>query len=106
MMDFDDTPEQAAFRAEARAFLESSAELKAGAFETWRGRYGEEDGLRRARDWQRRKADAGFAAITWPREYGGRGGSQIEQVIYGQEEARFFVPRGYYEIGLGMCIPT
>ena len=105
-MNFDDTPEQAAFRAEARAFLERNAEPKRGTFETWRSRYGEEDGLRRARDWQRRKADAGFAAITWPREYGGRGGSQIEGVIYAQEEARFFVPRGYYEIGLGMCIPT
>ena len=105
-MNFDDTPEQAAFRSEARAFLERTAEPKRGGFETWRSRYGEEEGLRRARDWQRRKADAGLAAITWPREYGGRGGSQIEQVIYGQEESRFFVPRGYYEIGLGMCIPT
>jgi alkylation response protein AidB-like acyl-CoA dehydrogenase len=105
-VNFDDTPEQAAFRSDARAFLERTAEPKRGAFETWRSRYGEEEGLRRARDWQRQKADAGLAAITWPREYGGRGGSQIEQVIYAQEESRFFVPRGYYEIGLGMCIPT
>ena len=27
-------------------------------------------------------------------------------MIYNQEEARFLVPRGYFEIGLGMCIPT
>ncbi|MET0852541.1 MAG: acyl-CoA dehydrogenase family protein, partial [Candidatus Rokuibacteriota bacterium] len=39
-------------------------------------------------------------------EYGGRGASPIEQVIYQQEESRFLAPRGYFEIGLGMCIPT
>ena len=52
------------------------------------------------------EADAGFAAITWPRKWGGRGGSPIEQVIYNQEEANYAVPRGAFEIGLGMCIPT
>jgi alkylation response protein AidB-like acyl-CoA dehydrogenase len=105
-MDFNDTPEEAAFRAEARSWLEKNAEPKAGGFETWVGRYGEAEGLRRARDFQQRKAEAGFAAITWPQQYGGRGGTQIEQVIYSQEEAGYFVPRGYFEIGLGMCIPT
>ena len=37
-MDFDDTPEEAAFRAEARAFLDANAEPKRGAFETWQSR--------------------------------------------------------------------
>ncbi len=52
------------------------------------------------------KAEAGLAALTWPVELGGRGESPIMQVIYNQEEAAYFVPRGYFEIGLGMCIPT
>ena len=40
-----------------------------------------------AKDWQARKADAGYAGITWPKEWGGRGGTPIQQVIYDQEEA-------------------
>ena len=104
-MDFTDTKDEAAFRAEARGWLEQNAERRQG-FETWTGRYGEAEGLKRAKDFQARKAQAGFAAITWPVEYGGRGLAPIAQVIWSQEEARFFVPRGFFEIGLGMCIPT
>jgi alkylation response protein AidB-like acyl-CoA dehydrogenase len=105
-MDFRDTPQEAAFRAECRRFLEASAERRTGSFETWPARWGEAEGLCRAKEFQRRKAEAGLAAITWPKEYGGRGESPIMQVIYNQEEAGSFVPRGYFEIGLGMCIPT
>jgi alkylation response protein AidB-like acyl-CoA dehydrogenase len=105
-MDFRDTPQEAAFRAECRRFLEANAERRTGSFETWPARWGEAEGLRRAKEFQRRKAEAGLAAITWPKEYGGRAESPIMQVIYNQEEAGFVVPRGYFEIGLGMCIPT
>jgi alkylation response protein AidB-like acyl-CoA dehydrogenase len=105
-MDFSDTREEAAFRAEARAWLGKNADPKQGSFETWAGRYGESDGLKRAKDFQSEKAAAGFAALTWPVEYGGRGLTPLFQVIWSQEESRFFVPRGYFEIGLGMCIPT
>ena len=59
-----------------------------------------------AKEWQAKKAAAGFAGITQPKEYGGRGGTVIEQVIYNQEEADYVTPIGVYEIGLGMCIPT
>jgi alkylation response protein AidB-like acyl-CoA dehydrogenase len=105
-MDFSDTPEEATFRAEVRAFFEKNATRKQGSFETWESRYGEADGLQRAKDLQRRKAEAGLAGITWPKEYGGRAGTPIQQVIYSQEESKFLVPRGYFEIGLGMCMPT
>jgi alkylation response protein AidB-like acyl-CoA dehydrogenase len=105
-MDFNDTPQGAQFRAEARAWLDATAERRAYPGETWKARYGEADGLARAKAWQAKKHGAGFAAVTWSPEYGGRGGTPIQQVIYNQEEARFLVPRGYFEIGLGMCIPT
>jgi alkylation response protein AidB-like acyl-CoA dehydrogenase len=105
-MDFTDTPQEAEFRAEARAWLDATAERRAYPGETWKARYGEADGLARAKAWQATKHAAGFAAVTWSTEYGGRGGTPIQQVIYNQEEARFLVPRGYFEIGLGMCIPT
>ena len=105
-MDFTDTLSEAAFRAEARAWLERTAERRAYPGETWKARYGEAEGLARAKDFQAKKHAAGFAAITWATEYGGRGGTAIQQVIYNQEESRVLVPRGYFEIGLGMCIPT
>ena len=104
-MDFTDTKEEAAFRGEARAFLAASAEPKRGTFETWQSRYGDA-GLQHAKEFQRKKADAGFAALGWPSDWGGRGLPPIYQVIYAQEETRYLVPRGYFEIGLGMCMPT
>jgi alkylation response protein AidB-like acyl-CoA dehydrogenase len=106
-MDFEDTPEEAKFRAEVRVFLEANAERrKPGTAEGYRTSQSAPGALERAKAWQAKKAAAGYAGITWPKEWGGRGGTPIEQVIYNQEEANFIVPRGFFEIGLGMCIPT
>ena len=98
-MDFNDTPQEAAFREEARAWL-------AGNVPT-----GEDfdglDEMARSKLWQKRKYDAGWACIRWPKEYGGRGASAIEQVIYNQEEAKHGVlPGGVFSIGQGMAAPT
>jgi alkylation response protein AidB-like acyl-CoA dehydrogenase len=109
-MDFNDTPAEAAFRADVRRFLDANARRKSATESAHRGRYIPDanmaESLAHAKEWQAKKADAGFAAITWPKQVGGRGGSPIEQVIYNQEEANYAVPRGVFEIGLGMCIPT
>ena len=64
------------------------------------------EGLQHAKDFQRKKAEAGLRRAHWPKDWGGRGLSPIYQVIYSQEETRYLVPRGYFEIGLGMCMPT
>ena len=98
-MDFKDTQEEAAFRAEARSWLEanvpSEKELEGL------------DDMQRARFWQKRKADAGWACIRWPAQFGGRDCSAIEQVILDQEEARIDTPdTGYFSIGQGMAAPT
>jgi alkylation response protein AidB-like acyl-CoA dehydrogenase len=105
-MDFNDTPEEAAFRAEARAFLSANASPKAGSRPTLRQGGMDAAGVKQAKDWQAKKADAGMAGLTWPKKFGGREASPILQVIYNQEEEDFTVPRGLFEIGLGMCIPT
>ncbi|CAG2159324.1 acyl-CoA dehydrogenase family protein [Cupriavidus numazuensis] len=106
-MDFNDTPAEAAFRAEARRFLEANAPRRRNDVAQSRQRYAEDaNGLVRAKDWQRRKAEAGFAAITWDKRWGGRGGTAMEQVIYNEEEAQFDVNATVFGIGLGMCIPT
>src|ERR1700722_3183621 len=105
-MDFNDTPEEAEFRNEAREFLGANAEPKSRARPVLRlGDIGGDAG-QRCKAWQAKKADAGFAGLTWPKRFGGREASPIMQVIYQQEEAAYAVPRGLFEIGLGMCIPT
>ena len=106
-MDFEDTPEEARFRTEVRKFLDANAERrKPGTAEGYRTSQSAPGALERAKAWQAKKYAAGFAGITWPKEWGGRGGTPIEQVIYNQEEGNYAVPRGFFEIGLGMCIPT
>jgi alkylation response protein AidB-like acyl-CoA dehydrogenase len=106
-MDFDDTPQEAKFRIEVRRFLDANAERrKPGTAEGYRTSQSAPGALERAKAWQGKKHAAGFAGITWPTEWSGRGGTPIEQVIYNQEESNFAVPRGFFEIGLGMCIPT
>ncbi|ATW03468.1 acyl-CoA dehydrogenase family protein [Sphingorhabdus sp. YGSMI21] len=102
-MDFNDTAEEAEFRAEANAFLSQHLKPKTpGALRSG----GREDFLERAKAWQKTKAEGGFAQITWPKEMGGRGGTVMQQVIWGQEEAKFDAPTGPFAIGLGMCVPT
>jgi alkylation response protein AidB-like acyl-CoA dehydrogenase len=106
-MDFEDTPQEAKFRTEVRKFLDANAERRRpGTAEGYRTSQSAPGALARAKAWQAKKYASGFAGITWPSEWGGRGGSPIEQVIYNQEESNFAVPRGFFEIGLGMCIPT
>ncbi|HEY3951371.1 acyl-CoA dehydrogenase family protein [Phenylobacterium sp.] len=101
-MDFNDTPEEAAFRAEARAWLEANAPKKYEAGADLEGG----DSMAASKAWQAKKAAAAYAQITWPKEWGGAGGTPIQQVIFNQEEANFPVPGNPFQIGLGMCVPT
>lgn len=96
-MDFKDTREEADFRAEARAWLESRVSGFEGPVAS------EAQGLARAKAWQAEKADGDWACIRWPQEYGGRGASAMEQIIFQQEESKFDLPSGFLGIGLGTC---
>jgi alkylation response protein AidB-like acyl-CoA dehydrogenase len=107
-MDFNDTPEEAAFRAEVRAWLDGNAQ-RLGANERAPGLAegrGSPGAVQRAQEWQAKKADAGWACITWPVEYGGRGASAIQSVIWNQEESRYKTPLNLFGIGQGMLGPT
>jgi alkylation response protein AidB-like acyl-CoA dehydrogenase len=106
-LDFNDTPEEAKFRARARAWLDANAErrdpdeptedmLEAASM----------DFIKRAQAWQAKKADAGWACITWPREYGGQEATPIQSVIWNQEESKYKTPPGVFSIGQGMLGPT
>lgn len=104
-MDFNDTKEEAAYRVEVRAWLDQNAIRKADAKDLPLPKTLEEV-LKLSKAWQAKKAEAGYACITWPKEWGGGGGTPIQNVIYSQEEAGYAVPGGIFAIGLGMCIPT
>jgi acyl-CoA dehydrogenase len=109
-VDIDDTPEEAAFRAEARAWLDAHAIPKGHpddfSLGLWTGAYDEATYIERCRAWQRTLFDGGWAGITWPKEYGGRGGKPIHQVIFGQEQAGYGVSNGAFMISIGMAGPT
>ncbi len=107
-MDFNDTPEEAAFRAECRSWLEANAELRQPG-DPGADALGERttpETVKEAQAWQKKKADDGWTCITWPKEFGGRGGNSMQSVIWNQEEAKFRTPPGIFGIGLGMCGPT
>jgi alkylation response protein AidB-like acyl-CoA dehydrogenase len=102
-MDFNDTAEEAAFRAEARAWLETTL----GPAGDRSGPRGENAAyLSAAKAYQAKKAAAGFAGLTWRKDVGGRELAPIFSVIFSQEEQKFEAPVAPFAIGLGMCIPT
>ena len=102
-MDFNDTPEEAAYRAKAHSWLEANAPKRQPRPETGLDDSGS---MGESRAWQRKKAEAGYACITWPKEWGGGGGASWQSVIFSQEESRFDTPPNPFAIGLGMCVPT
>jgi alkylation response protein AidB-like acyl-CoA dehydrogenase len=101
-VDFRDTPEQATFREELRAWLDEHLpdELRGH-----RGGGARFDGPE-IRQWSRALHDGGWVGISWPAEYGGRGLSPRFQAIYLEEEARAEAPPHIGVIGLGMAGPT
>ena len=105
-MNFEDSPQEAAYRAEVRAWLAANMRELEERYPDLGGPALGAPGLEIARAWQARKAQARYARITWPVEWGGGGGTAIQQAIFVQEESRCGAPQGYFGIGLGMCMPT
>ncbi len=102
-MDLSFSPEEESFRARVRKFLTEN--LPPG----WGGAGGRPAGMTQLeflRDWQRRLYDNGFLGMSWPKEYGGQGASQIEMAIYNEESARVRAPGALNAIGLSMVGPT
>lgn len=105
-MDFKDSPEEAAYRAEVRAWLQANSQPRQRADQVFGEGLDDAAKLAAAKAWQARKAQAGYAAITWPKEMGGQGGTAMQEVIYKQEEAGYLVPHMIFENSLGQCLPT
>jgi alkylation response protein AidB-like acyl-CoA dehydrogenase len=108
-VDFDDTAEEASFRAEWRTWLAANASpIPSGEFRGGLTAPGGDDPqvVAAAKEWQRRLAADGWGAVTWPREYGGRAATPMQAYIYAEELSGYDVPADLYSIGLGMIGPT
>jgi alkylation response protein AidB-like acyl-CoA dehydrogenase len=109
-MNFDDTPEEAAFRAQARAWIDANApkqfETELAKASLGRNRLQKHDIVEVAKAWQRKKSEGGWVCLHWPKEYGGRGATAVERVIWQQEEGIYFKLTTPFQIGEGMCGPT
>src|SRR5258705_266451 len=104
-MDFDFTETQQNFRLEVRAWLAANvpAELRGRGFASSRA---DLEAVRRLRDWQRTLYKAGYVGMDWPTEYGGRGASLVEQVMFYEEMSRAQAPQPLNRSGLSMLGPT
>ena len=108
-MDFEDTVEEATFRAEVRKWLDVNASAMPAGEGISLAERSDKKFLAASKAWQAKKAAAGYARITWPKEVGGYGGTPIQQVIFNQEEGKtgdVSALNAPFAIGLGMCIPT
>src|SRR3954467_9362338 len=106
-MHFDESAEEAEFRAEARQFLEAHAPVHDDADDDHSmfvlGEEQEHSFVKRGREWQRIKYDHGWAGIDWPKEYGGAGRTAVEDGIFRDEEERFISPWLTHNLGFGMA---
>ncbi|MGH2776397.1 MAG: acyl-CoA dehydrogenase [Actinomycetota bacterium] len=101
-MDFRDTPEEAAFRKELRAWIAHNLPEGWSERAPSSGRMDESI----SREWSKRLYDAGYSGLTWPKEYGGQGAPYTHQAIFLEESARAETPEHIGVIGLGMAGPT
>jgi len=105
-LDFTLTPEQEAFRAQVRTWLEENMPRE------WTSRVMASSDVPRPeaydflRRWQRQLYDAGFIGLTWPKEYGGRGLTFMEELILHEEMALAKAPPVLNILGVGMAGPT
>jgi len=104
-MDLSYTAAEEEFRSDLRSWLSANID------EEWRrpgfwDALDDDESFRLRRDWERGKADAGFAGIQWPTEFGGRGGTPGMKAIYDEEMVLANAPRTVNPLGLTFLAPT
>ena len=97
-MDLTLSAGEEAFRDELRGWLDAN--------HPGREPEGDEAGFEFRRAWQKKLYDAGWAGLSWPKEYGGRGASLVEQAIFNEEIVRAQAPQMANVLGLAMGGPT
>ena len=99
-MNIDDSPDEALFRAMVREFVAANLASLVVA------RGASPEALGELKQAQSVLYGGGLVGVTWPREYGGAGGSLVEQMIVAQELDRVQAPRLVGWMGVGLCGPT
>jgi alkylation response protein AidB-like acyl-CoA dehydrogenase len=97
-MDLTLSPQEEAFRDELRAWID--------AHHPGREPEGDEAGFEFRRAWQKELHGAGWAGVSWPKEFGGRGATLVEQAIFNEETVRASAPSAANVLGLAMGGPT
>ena len=104
------TRDPATFRTEARAFLEANAKPRDDAGPWVLHHHTDVEEARAhfesGRAWQRTLYEAGFAGLTYPAEYGGRGGDAWHDRVFAEEAARFALPAAYVSSTIAMLAPA
>ncbi len=103
-MDFSYPAEVEQFRIELRDWLSANLTDELVAARRPPGR--DDAAIEMLRAWSRTMADAGWAAVSWPREYGGRGATVLEQLVYTEETTRARAPMPLNVIGLNNIAPA
>lgn len=108
-MDFAYSPQEEAFREEIRGWLDKNMK----ELPRWwldrslkRPEADSDEYFQFSIWWHKKLYDAGFVGISWPKEYGGRGATLMEQVVFGEELAKHRAPGPTNAIGIGWCGPT
>ena len=106
-MDFEYTPEQQAFRDEFRGWLARNLPPDLCLDDPADDRVASDrETFERRRAWQKTMHEAGWVGISWPKEYGGRGATLIERVIWDEEYAAARAPVLPAAMGLNLVGPT
>jgi alkylation response protein AidB-like acyl-CoA dehydrogenase len=98
---FADSKENIRYRDKVRGWLQEHAPAFSGAS---RHQSSLAQDLALGRAWQKLKTEHGYSAIAWPRPYG-QGGSEAQKLIFSEEEMRYSLPVGYFDVSFGMPIP-
>jgi alkylation response protein AidB-like acyl-CoA dehydrogenase len=102
-MDLSFSPAEERFRQQVQQFLRANLPLG------WGKGGGRPSGMSQVeflKDWQRRLYRGGFLGMSWPKEYGGQGASQVEMAVFNEEVARLRAPSPLNVLGLSMAGPT
>ncbi|HEX6489676.1 MAG TPA: acyl-CoA dehydrogenase family protein [Candidatus Dormibacteraeota bacterium] len=102
-MDFDLSPSEKAFQQQVRDWLAQNMPPRRDDDNV---ESSQKEWIDRRREWQKTLYEAGYIGLNWPKEYGGRGATLMEQVIFSQEMIRVRAPEPINVIGLGMAGPV
>ena len=103
-MDFSYPAEVEQFRKELRTWLSANLTDEVKAADRVRGR--DRDAFETLRAWDAAVADAGWGAVSWPQEYGGRGATVLEQLVYAEETTQARAPVPLNVIGMNNIAPA